>query len=88
MPKKIGKKLILAFALVLMFAIFLCYPSFSKGPAAIETQWGHLMFAAQDGSHVFFDSSTGKIYDYSSSSGRIRHIWTLEELGKDLTKAE
>jgi hypothetical protein len=86
MPKTIGKKLILAFALILMFTIILCYPSFSKGRAVAQTQWGHLMFATQQGSNLFFDPTTGKVYDYSSTSGRIRHIWALEELGKDLTK--
>jgi hypothetical protein len=36
----------------------------------------------------FFDPDTGKIYKYSDSDGKLMQIWVLEELGKDLKKAE
>ena len=82
------ERLILALALILVLTAIICYPSFSKEKESAYTQWGHITFSAEGGSSHFFDSSTGNVYEYSSTTGKLRHIWTLEELGKDLKQVK
>ena len=78
-----SKGLTLSIILILIIIAIFCYPSFSKEKEVASTQWNHLHFSAEGGAHHFFDTSSGKIYEYSSSSGKLRHIWKLEELGKN-----
>jgi hypothetical protein len=88
MPASRRKTLMFIFGLILVLTAIFCYPSFSQEKKAPKTEWGHLQFSAEGGSHHFFDTSTGNIYEYSSSSGRLRHVWTLEELGKNYTQVQ
>ena len=80
------ERLIMVGVLLLILTVIFCYPSFSQEKKAPQTQWGHIMFSADEGGHHFFDTSTGTIYEYSSTSGRLRHVWKIEELGEDFIK--
>ncbi len=41
-------------------------------------------FSSSGGILRFFDSATGKLYSYSSSSGQLNKIWFLKKLGDNL----
>lgn len=58
--------------------------TFSEEPASDR----EIAFATTLGTLKFFDRTTGKVYKYSESDGKLMQVWVLEELGKDLKKQE
>ena len=69
---------------IIVFAGAISFPAHSGE----EPKWNHVTFTTHSSTLKFFDHTTGKIYVYDESDGRLRGEWVLEELGINLTKTK
>ena len=73
------KGMVVALVALTIFGVMTLY-SYSNEKA----DFTNLSFATVTGIIKFFDRSTGKIYLYSDSTGKIIRMWQIEELGENL----
>lgn len=81
MNKKI--QILIVLLAVIVFSIIIV-KSYSQAQQTVD--FSPLQFSASGDRLLFFDPSTGTVYSYSDSSGRLVATWTIEYLGEDLSR--
>lgn len=76
-----SKLLLFVLALILVVGMTKLSAFSSNG-----TRWGNVTFATHSNALKFFDQTTGKVYVYSESDGRLLTIWQVTALGNNLTQ--
>lgn len=82
---KIFKALLIILIAVLITNTFLNL--FCSKVSAQSGLFSGISFFVDSGAIFFFDSSTGKIYHYNLTTGRLSKTYVLKELGRDLAQS-